>query len=387
MSRISVVVPIYNVEQHLKRCVNSILLQTCRDFELLLVDDGSIDKCGQICETYSSVDSRVIVIHQNNQGVSVARNNGISNVCGEYVTFIDGDDWITVDYLSRLYDACITTKSQISVCNIKQVNYYLIEKPRKEPNIVLSNEEAIEKLGTLMDTRFRGPVAKLVDSTIVKNHPFPKDRRYAEDAACVYLWMYDCDRIVEIPETHYYYYQRNDSAVHIDFDWYRLDAYTTFEEMLDFFLIHRMMNPYYAALCKYLHEMMDGYERCILLDKRIIANRIQEYLKNVTACRLVEPLKHQITRREELIPYLSKTNLELSQRYLSDCCYGLYQLFNQIDDRYYKRGIRLRLKKLIKQYDLSLENYMYIYEIAFQKRMKAFFLIKALRSKLKRLPE
>lgn len=101
---ISVIVPIYKVEQYLSRCVSSILSQTFADFELLLIDDGSPDRCGEICDEWASKDYRVRVFHQENSGVSVARNRGLDHATGKYVVFVDPDDWILPDYCLGLYN-------------------------------------------------------------------------------------------------------------------------------------------------------------------------------------------------------------------------------------------------------------------------------------------
>ena len=101
----SVIVPVYNVEIYLPRCIDSILSQSFTDFELILVDDGSPDNCGKICDEYALKDSRVRVFHKSNGGVSSARNLGLDNVRGEWVTFIDSDDYVEVDYLKELIDA------------------------------------------------------------------------------------------------------------------------------------------------------------------------------------------------------------------------------------------------------------------------------------------
>lgn len=99
---VSIIVPIYNVEQYISKCIESILAQTYRDFELILVDDGSPDMCGTICDEYAKQDSRVHVIHQENKGVSAARNAGISLAKGEYISFIDGDDYVEKDFFERI---------------------------------------------------------------------------------------------------------------------------------------------------------------------------------------------------------------------------------------------------------------------------------------------
>lgn len=102
--KISVIVPVYNAEKYLHRCIDSILSQTFTDFELLLIDDGSKDKSGAICDEYALKDSRVRVFHKENGGVSSARNVGLDNACGEWISFVDSDDWIALGYLKNLYD-------------------------------------------------------------------------------------------------------------------------------------------------------------------------------------------------------------------------------------------------------------------------------------------
>ena len=102
MPKVSIIVPVYNTEEYLSECIESILDQSFTDFELLLINDGSIDKSGKICDEYAKKDSRIVVIHKENGGVSSARNKGIEIAQGEWISFIDADDWITPLYLSDL---------------------------------------------------------------------------------------------------------------------------------------------------------------------------------------------------------------------------------------------------------------------------------------------
>ena len=115
---VSIIVPIYNVEQYISKCIESILAQTYRDFELILVDDGSTDMCGKICDEYAKQDSRVHVIHQENKGVSAARNAGISLAKGEYIMFVDSDDFITENMLEKMHDCIAESGSDIAICGI-----------------------------------------------------------------------------------------------------------------------------------------------------------------------------------------------------------------------------------------------------------------------------
>lgn len=122
MAAISIIVPVYKVEPYLRRCVDSILVQTFADFELILVDDGSPDNCPAICDEYAAKDSRVRVIHQENSGVSAARNAGLDALSpdSEWITFVDSDDWVNEEYLERLYDAVREHHTEVSVCGYVQ---------------------------------------------------------------------------------------------------------------------------------------------------------------------------------------------------------------------------------------------------------------------------
>ena len=100
--KVSIIVPIYNVEQYLRRCIDSLLAQTYTNIEIVLVDDGSPDNCGDICDEYAQTDTRIKVIHKKNCGLSAARNSGIEAVSGEWVTFIDSDDWLETDAIECL---------------------------------------------------------------------------------------------------------------------------------------------------------------------------------------------------------------------------------------------------------------------------------------------
>ena len=103
---ISIIVPIYNVEKYIKKCIDSIINQTYTNLEIILVDDGSPDNCGKICDKYKEKDDRIKVIHKKNGGLSDARNAGIDIATGEYITFIDSDDYVAENYIEVLYNLC-----------------------------------------------------------------------------------------------------------------------------------------------------------------------------------------------------------------------------------------------------------------------------------------
>src|SRR4051794_4889210 len=118
MPKISIVVPVYKVEKYIKRCVDSILAQTYQDFELILVDDGSPDNCGKICDSLAKQDKRIKVIHKENGGLSTARNAGIDVAVGEYIGFVDSDDWVTKDMFEYLLNLI-----EDNECDISSVSY------------------------------------------------------------------------------------------------------------------------------------------------------------------------------------------------------------------------------------------------------------------------
>ena len=102
--QVSVIVPIYNIESYVRRCIDSLLKQSMRDIEIILIDDGSIDRCGEICDEYAALDERIRVIHQINKGLSDARNAGLDVATGKYIMFVDGDDWMEPDLAENLYN-------------------------------------------------------------------------------------------------------------------------------------------------------------------------------------------------------------------------------------------------------------------------------------------
>ena len=124
---ISIIVPVYNVEKYLSRCLDSILVQTYRDFELILVDDGSTDRSGAICDEYASRDERIKLIRQSNQGLSVARNVGLDAARGDYIGFVDSDDYIHPETYQILLDALLKYDADLSVCGFNYVCENVIE--------------------------------------------------------------------------------------------------------------------------------------------------------------------------------------------------------------------------------------------------------------------
>ena len=200
--KISVIVPVYNVEQYLPRCIDSILAQTFTDFELLLIDDGSRDNSGKICDEYAEKDSRIRVFHKENGGVSSARNVGLDNTCGEYVSFIDSDDWIGPSFLQEL----ITGQADLIIGGKVNVGYKTGET-RYKPNLYIKNDisECLQKV--LLDDLFRVPWGKLYRKRIIDVHKlrFDSYMKIAEDTAFVQSFLFYCDVLQFVDSCSYFY--------------------------------------------------------------------------------------------------------------------------------------------------------------------------------------
>lgn len=203
MPKISVIVPVYNSEQYLCRCLDSILNQDFDDFELLLIDDGSNDTSGKICDRYILKDDRVRVFHKNNGGVSSARNLGLDKATGEWIAFIDSDDYVDNLYLSHLV-AYTEQSAQIIICGYKVEGRGIQHKLEK---IILSGESFIRYLienKTIFDSQ---PWAKLYCAEVIKKHSirFPIGVNIGEDAIfnIKYYCFIDCFCQIEAVDYHY----------------------------------------------------------------------------------------------------------------------------------------------------------------------------------------
>lgn len=209
MCEISIIVPVYKVEKYLEKCVDSILAQTFTDFELILVDDGSPDNSGAICDEYAKRDARVKVVHKENGGLSSARNAGIEVAQGKYLGFIDSDDYIADDMYEILYNNIIREDADLSICGIFHV--YDGKKPVEKPNkyMILNRDEATVLIfhGNQISDH---AVNKLYKKSIFSEVRYPEGM-YHEDSFTIVGILDECKKIVIDTRQKYYYYHRDDS--------------------------------------------------------------------------------------------------------------------------------------------------------------------------------
>lgn len=233
MPIISIIVPVYKVEEYLHRCINSILEQTFVDFELILIDDGSPDNSGKICDLYASNDNRIKVIHKNNGGLADARNAGLDIAIGDYIGFVDSDDFIDLDMYEKLYKACIKSGSKISMCG-----RYDVFGNNKKPMFsfegyrIWNSKEAIENLLTWNNID-SSACDKLFERSLFNNIRFPKGK-YNEDIFIMMEILCNSKKIVHIGEAKYYYYHRQDSITTELFTEKKMDLIEASEKLMKF---------------------------------------------------------------------------------------------------------------------------------------------------------
>ena len=227
---ITVVVPVYKVEKYIERCVQSILKQTYKNIEIILVDDGSPDDCGKMCDEYAKEDSRVIVIHKENGGLSDARNAGIEKATGKYITFIDSDDYIEEDYVEFLYKLIKENEAEVSICShtVLYDTGLTIEKATNEFN-VLDAKTTIERI--LYDEGIDiSAWAKMYKTQLFSDTKYPKGRLF-EDSAITCKILSKCNKIAIGSVSKYYYIIRSNSITNEDFSAKKMDLITSTEEM------------------------------------------------------------------------------------------------------------------------------------------------------------
>ena len=236
---ISIIVPIYKVEDCLHLCVDSILAQTFSDFELILIDDGSPDNCGAICDEYAEKDSRVRVIHQENGGLSAARNTGIEIAKGEYLTFIDSDDCIQNSFLEVLYNLIRKYSAQISSCQRSDFTEHM---PLLDPGAPVTEKtytghDAVLEMYTERPFVRVTAWGKLYDAKLFSNVRYPVGKIH-EDQATTPIVLSKADRVAATNQRLYCYRVREGSITHSGFKLRNYDDLEAVKGCIDYFSSH-----------------------------------------------------------------------------------------------------------------------------------------------------
>ncbi|MRH42701.1 glycosyltransferase [Aquibacillus halophilus] len=242
--KISIIVPVYNIEQYLRKCLDSILAQTFTDFEVIIVNDGSTDSSGDICDEYAELDNRVRVIHTYNGGLSSARNVGLKLSRGDFVGFIDGDDWVFKDMYQTLYELCNQTNSDISICTMyREIEGEIVYVDRDNYIKEMDNVEAMRQL--FKGNLYRFAVwNKLYTKKCFEHVQFPEGRIH-EDLFTTYKVFAKADKVVFTNYAGYIYVKRDSSILTTNYNEKRLDAFLGWNEIISF------MNKNYSQLAEY----------------------------------------------------------------------------------------------------------------------------------------
>jgi glycosyltransferase involved in cell wall biosynthesis len=230
---ISIIVPVYNVELYIKKCLESILIQTFNDFEVVIVNDGSTDNSGSICDEFAKKDMRVMVIHKENGGLSSARNAGLEMANGEFLGFVDGDDYIDKNMYQKLYQLCKETNSDISICQFaKEIDGKQTDEVDEKFIKEMDNLEAMRQLFKGNFYRF-SVCNKLFKKTCFNNILFPEGRIH-EDLSTTYKLFTNSNKSVYTEYQGYAYVKRENSILTAKFNEKRLDALIGWNEILPF---------------------------------------------------------------------------------------------------------------------------------------------------------
>jgi glycosyltransferase family protein len=234
--KISIIVPIYNAEPYLKKCIDSILNQTFKDYELILVNDGSRDRSGKICDDYALQDNRIRVFHKENGGQATARNLAIEVAKGDYIGFIDSDDWIEPDMYELLYQLCIEHECDIANCTTM---IYFKNRTLINGEYPLVIHDRFEAMRTMLEGKLYDEVVctKLIKKELLKNVRFPTGIMY-EDTAFTYKVIDNCHKLASLGVPKYHYVKHDNSTMDRAIKYLNTDAVKIYDEMYDFIAKH-----------------------------------------------------------------------------------------------------------------------------------------------------
>ncbi len=307
---VSVIVPVYKVENYLCNCIESILNQTYGNMEIILVDDGSPDGCGRICDEYTKKDNRIRVIHKENGGLSDARNAGIEIATGKYIVFIDSDDVVHRRMIEFLYNGIVKDKADISVCAFKKVqavdDIFFPDICNPHMAVIEENDDKTEYFFESNYEEFTVAWNKMYPIEYFEKIRFPKGKIH-EDEFTTYKLLEKANRIIFIKEPLYFYIQRGDSIMGETFNekrLMRLDAY-----------LERM--EHYRNISKY-----DWYEKTLFLYKLFLVRYAADIKKNDNM-DIKSLTKYKNEYKKCVLSSLPKLNISIKKK----CSYLAYAFY------------------------------------------------------------
>lgn len=310
---ISVIVPVYKVDKYLRKCIDSIINQTYKNLEIILVDDGSPDNCPKICDEYAKQDSRIKVIHKQNGGLSDARNAGMKIATGDYISFIDSDDWISNDTLYKLLDSAENYGADIAECNIYSVEDNKIKRYNNDKFAFYDDNYSI------MQSYIKGYNIK----TVVWNKLYKKEilddiifevGKYNEDEFFTYRVLANAKRLVHIDFYGYYYLQRSNSIMGESYSLKKLDSLEGCSRRA-LFIKQNYPDLYFLELKSVTFSCINHCQK-LLKNKQVDENRVGR--KKVKAIKKQFKWNHdyfsKLNKKDKMYVLLSNLSLCLCAR-------------------------------------------------------------------------
>lgn len=301
--KISVIIPIYNTEKFLKRSLDSVMNQSYRNLEVIMVDDGSTDKSAEICKEYAAKDPRFLYFYEENSGPSAARNLGLEKCTGNYIAFLDPDDYLHVDMYAKLIHALQETHAGMAICDFRVV--YGDEPYDAEPEYKTQILNRREAQAIYFDDPHSATVAtvvwnKLIPASVMKKFRFPVDRMVAEDESVTYKLLYSFSQIVYVNAPYYNYFIFDGSIMNSRFSAKRFDLFKAYDERINFYAKHKeyelckkMFFLYIHMYCSFIdlskqtdEDFSRIYQKCFYRER----NKYQKY-KSVLRLRPNEQLE------------------------------------------------------------------------------------------------
>lgn len=300
---ISVIVPVYKVEKYLCRCIDSIIAQTYANLQIILVDDGSPDESGAICDYYAAGDSRIKVIHKENGGLSDARNAGLEAACGSYIGFVDSDDYICPDMYEKLYNAVMACNADMAVCNFRYVDENgndIEERNNALPvrNEVIAGRTALAR--TLDDKGWYYVTAwnRLYSRRLIRDIYFPEGKLH-EDEFIAHRVYSKAVRVACVADVCYMYVQRGGSIMQTGYGIHNLDAVEALEQRFEFCINLTEMDDYVFRLSQRIYSML--VEAGIKLDMQQAGSRQRYKMLKKTYIKQCRQIKKLFTLRQWII--------------------------------------------------------------------------------------
>lgn len=330
MPEISVIVPVYKVEPYLSRCVESILAQTYIDFELILVDDGSPDNCGKLCDEFAQKDKRIHVIHQKNGGLSAARNSGIDWACAnsdsKWISFIDSDDWVHEGYLDALLKAAKQSECAVSLCGYQKTDGKDLDAPSAEFMIQVWNTETFYVQKNVNATIACG---KLYYKTCFEQIRYPVGKIH-EDEYVTYKILFQFESVAVVENALYYYFVNPKGIMQSQWSTGRLAVLEANKEQILFFKNNGYKSAYRWAIQSYVWNISKSYNWASQLN---------------CGAKYKQKLKHALRKeiRQALHKYYHEADVRIGD------CFGVYEVAYPRFAQIYRYGslIKRQLLKLI----------------------------------------